>query len=83
MSITEEEELIDELWKKVTDFGFLNPRTCYDEYWLQKTVLEFLDLYRWKVIDWVKSDGSELDYVTRIWTLLDKVFDDLMIATKR
>ena len=78
-----EEYLIDMLFKEVTRHGLINPRQNYDMYWIQKTMLEILDSYRYKIFEWVKSKGSEMDLVTRVWTMLDKVFDDMMVETKR
>ncbi|KAI7858896.1 hypothetical protein BDC45DRAFT_531431 [Circinella umbellata] len=78
-----EDDIIDSLYEKLMASQFQNPRTNYNEYWIQKTMMEYLDVYRWKVLEWVKNEGSEMDFVNRIWVLLDKVFDNLMIAAKR
>ncbi|KAG2226969.1 hypothetical protein INT45_006376 [Circinella minor] len=77
------EELIDMLFEEVTRPGFINPRQNYDLYWIQKTMLEILDSYRYRVFEWVKKEGSEMDLMTRVWMMLDKVFDDMMIQTRR
>ena len=44
--------------------------------------MKLFDLYRYKVIDWVKG-GSEMNFIIRIWSLLDRAFDDLFIETRR
>ena len=76
-----EERVIDELWVKLTQFGLINPRESYDLHWLRKTMDDILDLYRFRILNWVKKNGSEMDFVTRIWVMLDKVFGDLIIET--
>ena len=48
------EYLIGMLFKKVTGYGFINPRQNYDMYWIQKTIFEILDSYRYEVFEWVK-----------------------------
>ena len=83
LTIKEEEDLIDELWESLAEFGLINPRKHYDLHWLQRTVDHILDLYRFKVLEWVKKNGSEMDFVSRVWTMLDQVFDDIMIETRR
>ena len=44
-------------------------------------MIEIIDLYRYKVIDWIKDD-SEMDFIIRVWSLLDRAFDDLFIETQ-
>ncbi|KAI7849966.1 hypothetical protein BDC45DRAFT_573466 [Circinella umbellata] len=61
----QEESIIDGLWKTITEYGFIDPKTRYNEHWIQKTMIEIIDLYRYKVIEWVKN-GSEMDFVIRI-----------------
>ena len=78
-----EEDLIRELWKRLVGYGLIDPYEDYDLHWLQKTMVDILDLYRFRVLDWVKKSGSEMDFVNRVWTLLDKVFDDMMVETRR
>ncbi|KAG2220998.1 hypothetical protein INT45_004617 [Circinella minor] len=78
-----EEHVIDELWEKLTQFGFINRHKNYDLHWMQKTMDDILDLYRFRILDWVKKNGSEMDFVTRVWIMLDEVFDDLIIETRR
>ena len=82
-TFTTEEDLIDILFKEVTGYGFINPRQNYDMYWIQKTMLEILDSYRYQVFEWVKMKGSAMDLVTRVWVMLDKVFDNMMVQTRR
>ncbi|KAI7849196.1 hypothetical protein BDC45DRAFT_290915 [Circinella umbellata] len=82
-SMEEEELIIDALWKKLTEYASINPRMDFDKYWLQKAMSDILDLYRWRIIDWVKSSESEMDYTTRLWSITDKVFDNLFLEAKR
>ena len=79
----EEQDLISELWKRITKPGYINPCEAYDLYWLQNTMVDIIHLYRFGVLKWVSKNGSEMDFVNRIWTMLDKVFDNIMIETRR
>ena len=83
LTAEQEESVIDQLWMKITEYGFINPRTHYDQYWIQMSMLLVLDLYRWKIVDWIKNDGSEMDYTIHLWSVMDKVFDNLFLAAKR
>ncbi|KAI9246907.1 hypothetical protein BDA99DRAFT_526464 [Phascolomyces articulosus] len=83
LSAKEEEEVVDLLFEKLNENRLPNPKTNHNEYWIQKTMIEYLEMFRWKVIDWVKTGGSEMDFIVNVWAPLDKVFHDLMVATKR
>ncbi|KAI7857712.1 hypothetical protein BDC45DRAFT_566159 [Circinella umbellata] len=78
-----EEELIDELWERLAEFGLISPRKFYNLHWLQRTMDYILDLYRFKVLEWVQKNGSETDFINRVWTILDQLFDDIMVETRR
>ena len=58
-----EKEVIDAVWKKTTSYGLFDPDNQVDQHWLQKTVIEILDLYRWGVTSWIADHGSEMDFV--------------------
>ncbi|KAI7852143.1 hypothetical protein BDC45DRAFT_537713 [Circinella umbellata] len=80
----EEQDLLNELWESITKSGYVNPCKVYDLYWLQNTMVDILHhLYRFRVLEWLNKNGSEMDFVNRVWTMLDKVFDDIMIETRR
>ncbi|KAG2220827.1 hypothetical protein INT45_004488 [Circinella minor] len=79
----EEQDLLDELWERITKSGYINPCKAYDLYWLQNTMVDILHLYRFRVLEWVSKNGSEMDFVNRVWSMLDKVFDGIMIETRR
>ena len=81
--IKEEQDLINVLWERITKPGYINPCEAYDLYWLQNTMVDILHLYRFRVLEWVSKNGSEMDFVSRIWTMLDKVFDNILIETRR
>ena len=83
LTVKDEEELIDELWERLAEFGLISPRKFYNLHWLQRTMDYILDLYRFKVLEWVQKNGSEMDFINRVWTILDQVFDDIMVETRR
>ena len=44
--LVKEDDIIDCLYEKLTVSQFKDPRTNYNEYWIQKTMMEYLDVYR-------------------------------------
>ncbi|KAI7851170.1 hypothetical protein BDC45DRAFT_572256 [Circinella umbellata] len=65
-NVEQEQSTIDQLWSKISEYGFINPRTHYDEYSTQMSILLDLDLYCWKTVDWIKNHGSKMDYTVRL-----------------
>lgn len=80
--LKKEEDIIKELWKTVTDFGFVDPVQCFEEEWIQMTMLSFLSYYRWNFIQNLQQ-GSEMDLIVYLWSLLDRAFHQLHVDTKR
>ncbi|KAF7721947.1 hypothetical protein EC973_003908 [Apophysomyces ossiformis] len=78
-----EEAVIHELWTTATSFGFFDPWECFDEDWLQSTILHLLSYYRWGFIDKLHDQGSEMDLVVYLWSLLDRCFHQLPVVTRR
>ncbi|KAI8147539.1 hypothetical protein BJV82DRAFT_664771 [Fennellomyces sp. T-0311] len=76
--------VIDGVHQAITSNGFYDPYTQYDEDWLQSSLLRILSLYRYNTLSNITScGGSEMDFVIRIWSLLDRCFDNLMVETRR
>ncbi|KAI9488013.1 hypothetical protein BDB00DRAFT_877857 [Zychaea mexicana] len=59
------DDIIDTIWKAVTELGFFNPRTHFDEDWVQRTILDFLNMYRNDTLRDIVANGSEMDFVAR------------------
>ncbi|KAI9482600.1 hypothetical protein BDB00DRAFT_793018 [Zychaea mexicana] len=60
---TEEDEYVLCIWKAITALGFFDPKVQSQEYWIQQTLLDFLELYRRETIVEVIANGSEQDFV--------------------
>ncbi|KAI9491063.1 hypothetical protein BDB00DRAFT_789857 [Zychaea mexicana] len=69
--------------QEVKALGPYNPYDECDEDWLQDLLLRFLHLYRWNVVNWVSTSGSEMDFVAHVWSLLDECFESLNVQTRR
>ena len=72
--------IIDILWESITQLGFFNPRTHSEHDWLQRTILDYLCMYRNKTLDELVVRGSEMDFVIRCWANLDRSFEDIAIV---
>ena len=83
MTQQEEDEIIDAMFEIIIKEGIANPREETDRYWLQTTMLSLLDIYRWRIVNWIDEHGSEMDFITRIWSLLDNVYNSTMAQTRR
>ncbi|KAI9469324.1 hypothetical protein BDB00DRAFT_793694 [Zychaea mexicana] len=59
------DDIIDTIWKAVTELGFFNPRTHFDEDWVQRIILDFLNMYRNDTLRDIVANGSEMDFVAR------------------
>ncbi|KAI8144798.1 hypothetical protein BJV82DRAFT_577650 [Fennellomyces sp. T-0311] len=68
--------IIKKLWKAVTSFGFFDPDQHPDEDWLQRTILDYLSMYRHSTLDEMIRNGSEMDFVLHCWRNLDRCFED-------
>ncbi|KAI8139302.1 hypothetical protein BJV82DRAFT_672876 [Fennellomyces sp. T-0311] len=71
------EDIIAAIWKAVTAFGFFDPVTHPDHEWLQLTILDYLKMYRNHSLEEIIAAGSELDYITRCWSNLDRCFENV------
>ncbi|KAL1931344.1 hypothetical protein VTP01DRAFT_9486 [Rhizomucor pusillus] len=74
---------LETLTAVTVSFGIFRPSDHFDQYWLQSTMLQLISAYRYKIFDKLAAHGSELDFVVRIWSLLDRCFDNLGIETRR
>ncbi|KAI9024354.1 hypothetical protein CLU79DRAFT_102917 [Phycomyces nitens] len=79
----DQESFLKKLWSIATEYGFHDPSTHFDEDWAQRSILEYISAYRWNVIQRLAARGSEMDFVVRIWSQLDKCFDNIHIETIR
>ncbi|KAI7855137.1 hypothetical protein BDC45DRAFT_534824 [Circinella umbellata] len=74
ISSEEDALIVDELWKAVVEYGLIDPKTRYNEHWIQKTMIEIIDLYRYKV-DKTSVAASYIDNKDRIVTGLAPIAD--------
>ncbi|KAI8147202.1 hypothetical protein BJV82DRAFT_379524 [Fennellomyces sp. T-0311] len=82
-SAIDEKGLIDAIDAAVQGCGSFDPYTHFDERRLQRTLQEFFDMYRFNILNWLDSNGSEADFVANIWSLLDRSFQNLGVQTRR
>lgn len=73
-------KVFDTLWKSVTELGFFDPRSQPDQDWIQRTLLDHLNLYLQGNLTEIISQGTEMDFVVRCWSNLDKCYDDLAVT---
>ncbi|KAG2219076.1 hypothetical protein INT45_000359 [Circinella minor] len=73
----EEKEYIKCIWKAVTSLGFFDPDVQPDEDWVQRTLLDYLNMYRRNTLVELVANGSEQDFVIRCWSNLDRCFENL------
>lgn len=73
-------KVIDTLWKSVTELGFFDPRSQPDQDWIQRALLDHLNLYLQGNLTEIISQGTEMDFVVRCWSNLDKCYDDLAVT---
>ncbi|KAL0086166.1 hypothetical protein F4703DRAFT_1578780 [Phycomyces blakesleeanus] len=78
-----QESFLKRLWSIAADHGFYDPLTHFDEDWAQRSIIEYISAYRWNVIQRLTARGSEMDFVVRIWSQLDKCFDNIAVETFR
>lgn len=78
----DDDKAVDALWKAITEDGFYNPHTQPDEEWIQRTLLDYLSLYRHDLVENIIQQGSEMDYAVRFWSNLDKCLDDLALTLR-
>ncbi|KAI8139545.1 hypothetical protein BJV82DRAFT_246503 [Fennellomyces sp. T-0311] len=79
----QEERIVKSLWKQLTSYGFFDPDERFEEDWLQRTLLEILNWYRYDTLQLLSKDPSEMDFIVRVWSVLDKCFDDIRVQTWR
>ncbi|KAI9276752.1 hypothetical protein BDA99DRAFT_554707 [Phascolomyces articulosus] len=82
MSERRSDDTIDTIWKAVTELGFFNPRTHFDEDWVQRTILDFLNMYRNDTLKDIIANGSEIDFLARCWVNLDRCYENIAIAAR-
>ena len=51
--------------------------------WAQRTIIDLLTAYKHDFIAKIASNNSEKDIITRIWRMIDTVFDDTGITAIR
>ncbi|KAL1930787.1 hypothetical protein VTP01DRAFT_10949 [Rhizomucor pusillus] len=57
-----------------------DPRSQPDQDWIQRTLLDHLNLYLQGNLTEIISQGTEMDFVVRCWSNLDKCYDDLAVT---
>ncbi|KAG2213799.1 hypothetical protein INT45_009418 [Circinella minor] len=73
----QDKEIVDTLTNYLEKLAPFDPYDQFDEYWLISTLKEICSLYRWNIPSRIANGSSELDFVVRIWSQLDKCFDNL------
>lgn len=77
-----DDKVVDALWKAITEDGFFDPRTQQEQEWIQRTLLDYLSLYRHGLVENIMQQGSQMDYVVRFWSNLDKCLDDVALTLR-
>ncbi|KAG2220783.1 hypothetical protein INT45_012452 [Circinella minor] len=62
-----ESKIVDALWVTVAEMGPFNLCTDYNQDRIQRTLLDYLNLYRLEKIKEITAHSSEIDYLTRFW----------------
>ncbi|KAI8139546.1 hypothetical protein BJV82DRAFT_581924 [Fennellomyces sp. T-0311] len=62
----QEDRTIKSLWKQLTSYGFFDPDERFEEDWLQQTLLEVLNWYRYDTFQLLSEDPSEMDFIVRV-----------------
>ncbi|KAI9492362.1 hypothetical protein BDB00DRAFT_765640 [Zychaea mexicana] len=78
-----QEQLLDTLSDVVYESGHYDFRTNYDMYWLQSTLTQMLSCYKFDVVANVLPNSSEMDFVSTIWSILDRCFHNINVVPGR
>ncbi|KAI7854801.1 hypothetical protein BDC45DRAFT_569042 [Circinella umbellata] len=78
----QDKKIVDNLTSYLEKLAPFDPYEQFDEYWTVSTLKEISHLYRWNIPSRMANGPSELDFVVRIWSQLDKCFDN-HVDTKR
>ena len=54
-----------------------------DRCWFQTSMLSILDIYRWRTVNWINNYESEMNFIARIWPLLDHIYSSTVVQTWR
>lgn len=77
-----DDKVVDELWKAITEDGWFDPHTQQEQEWIQRTLLDYLSLYRYGLVENIMQQGSEMGYVVRFLSNLDKCLDDVALTLR-
>ena len=78
----QDKKIVDNLISYLEKLAPFDPYEQFDEYWTVSTLKEISHLYRWNIPSRMANGPSKLDFVVRIWSQLDKCFDN-HVDTKR
>ena len=73
---------LDFLIKTTHTIGPFDPRTQYEEWWLLSAINQFCGYYSHSTLNHSTS-WSEMDFVTKVWSILDHAFEDLKVFAGR
>lgn len=79
----QEERIVEEIWEKITSYGFFHPKKQFDEDWLQRTLLDILNWFRFDTLALFTDQPSEMDFIVQVWSIIDKCFQDIGIQPRR
>ena len=77
-----DKEYVDCIWKAAIGFGFFDPDVQPDEDWVQRSLLDYLNMYRRNILIELINNGSEQDFVVRCWSNLDRCFENLGVVAR-
>ncbi|KAI7858204.1 hypothetical protein BDC45DRAFT_531963 [Circinella umbellata] len=74
----QDKEIVDTLTNYLEKLSPFDRYDQFDEYWLISMLKEICYLYQWNIPSHIANESSELDFVVRIWSQLDKCFDNML-----
>ena len=79
----EQKFIVDSLSEYLNQLGPFDPYDQFDEHWLLATLHEICLLYRWNIPSRMSASSSEMDFVVKIWSQLDKCFHGILVDARR
>ena len=77
-----EKEDVNCIWKAAVSFGFFDPNVQPDEDRVQRSLLDYLNMYRRNSRLEHVANGSEQDFIIRCWSNLDRCVEDLGVVAR-
>ncbi|KAI7854600.1 hypothetical protein BDC45DRAFT_507653 [Circinella umbellata] len=74
---------INDLLRTAWEAGPYYQDSQFDVQWAQRTMIDLLTAYKYNIIEQIATSNSEKDLITRIWRLIDTVFDNTSVIATR